>query len=291
MKRLLVCVAVGFLFLSACERGTITSPVDPEISDRAFSMVELPPFEPPDLCAEANCLFGPVTMERYTKAPVTLSETFTGVEEQAATLVILASNPKTTTVKAWLNDVVVLLPSALPKTKSDEVRVPVTLLADNTLEVRLSAKPGTQIAIWVIEADEEPPIGPGDSPPIAFRLTSEDFAVNGDLSGACTAFGEGYRMADWTEVKPAVEAGVAKEDIMNGLYALILNGGVGLFETGFPFTEERHYVISAVTFDGWTVDSADFAGTEVFWLTSLATAVLPAGEDAQQWGPTCSRLA
>ncbi len=273
MKRLLVCVAVGFLFLSACDRGTITSPVEPEISDRAFSMVELPPFEPPDLCAEANCLFGPFTMLRLTKAPWTLSETLEVVEEQAATLVIFSSNPKTTTVKAWLNDVVVLLPSALPRTKSAEVRVPVTLLKSNTLEVRLSAKPGTQIAIWVIEADEED----STPTPTVFKLTSQSFPPADGLDGACVAeFGGDYGMANWAEVEPAVEdGGVAKEDVMTGFNAWIRNGEKGLFETGFPSYEKRHYVLSAAGSDPWTLDSADSAGTEVFWLTSLATAIFP----------------
>ncbi len=269
MKRLFACAAISFLLLSACDRGTITSPVEPEMADVAFSMMEMPSFEPPLECPAASCFFGPVTLDRDTKAPSVLSETFPGEEGQAATLVILSSNPKTTTVKAWLNDVVVLLPSALPREKSDEVRVPVTLLEINTLEVRLSAKPGTQIAIWV-------QIPEGDPPPIVFQLTEQTFGLTDDLSGACTGFGAGYQMADWTEVKPAVEGGwAAKEDVMTELTALILNEGEGLFYPVFPIPGERHWVLSAVDTGSWIADSAAIAETEVFWLTSLASATLP----------------
>ena len=66
---------------------------------------------------------------------------FQGEEGQEATFVILASNPKTTTVKAWLNDALILLPSALSRSGSNEVRVQVTLAEENVLRLRLSAAP------------------------------------------------------------------------------------------------------------------------------------------------------
>jgi hypothetical protein len=241
------------------------SPVEPEIADAVFSLAELPLFQPPQECPAPSCPLGPVGLVRETKAPTVLTETFPGFEGQNATLVILASNPKTTTVKAWLNEVLVLLPSRLPQSPSDEVRVPVTLSEENILEVRLSAKPGTQVAIWV-ESNEEPPIGSGDPPSAVFRLTSGSFAPTDDMSSACTGFGEKYRMADWTDVVIAVNGGATKEDILN-LFALILNDGAGFFQTGFPFFEERHYALSGIAPDPQTEASVG-TDPDMFWLTS-----------------------
>jgi hypothetical protein len=194
---------------------------------------------------------------------VRVTRSFEALDGQTGTLVVLTSNPKTTTVKAWLNGITVLLPSVLPRSGSEEIRVPLALSEENVLELRMSAKPGTKLAFW-IEDGEGPPIG-GDPQPTVFRLTSQSFAPTDDMTDACTQFGEGFGMADWTEVVQAVEDGVSKGAILSDPFALILNNGLGYFTTVFPFFEDRHYALSAAGPDPQTEDSV---GTEMFWLTS-----------------------
>jgi hypothetical protein len=188
-------------------------------------------------------------------------------EGQQATLAVWAPDPKTTTVTAWLNGSLVLLPSRVPQMAPDPARVEITLSEENTLEVSLRGKPGTQVTFWV-EIDGEPPIGGGDPPSVEFLLTDLSFFPAPDLSGACP---EGYVMADWTQVVQAVDAGVAKEDILTAPYALILNEGEGHFNTGGLFPQDRHHALAASSSDGWTTDWVEGeAGTEIFWLTSVS---------------------
>jgi hypothetical protein len=275
MKRIPIFLTMAILSLSACENGSITSPESPEIAAPAFSKPGLALFAPPQECPEGSCPLGPVILTRETKAPTVLTESFPGTDGQTGTLVVLASDPKTTTVKAWLNGNVVLLPSDLPRSGSDEVRVPVTLLADNVLEVRLSAKPGTQVAIWV-QTDAAPPSDSEGPPPPAFRITSVSYGPTDDLSGACTAFGDGFHFADWTDVVQAVTDGTPKADISSAPLAFILNNGSGHFQTGFPSFEDRHYALASLGSDPFTVDSVE---PEMFWLTSTTSSqpVLCAG--------------
>jgi hypothetical protein len=253
------------LGLVACDDGAVITPLEPEIGGSSFAKAELPLFEPPEGCPAASCLFGPVTLDRETKSPTVLTETFTGAEGQEATLVVLSSNPKTTTVKAWLNGAVVLLPSAMPQSGSNEVRVPITLLEENELIVRLSAKPGTQVVVWV-ETDVVTPVDPAELPLAAFQLTSDPFALTDDLGVACAGLGEGFTVADWTDVVQAVGQGAAKGDILEAGFALVLNDGTGITNTGFPFFQDRHYAVSTFGADTWTEASV---GTEMYWLTSV----------------------
>jgi hypothetical protein len=229
-----------------------------------LSMAALSLFEPPEGCPAASCPLGPISLVRARKAPTMLRETFPGTDGQNATLVILASDGKTTALKAWLNGAKVLLPSDLHRSGPGELRLPVTLSEENVLVVRLSGKPGNEVVIWV-ESDEAPPVDSGDPKPTVFRLTSKSHSPSDDTSGACVGFGEGFGMADWTEVVEAVTNGAAKEDILSAPYALILNNGLGHFQTGFPLFENRHFALSSIGPDTYTEDSA---GTEMFWLTS-----------------------
>jgi hypothetical protein len=178
--------------------------------------------------------------------------------------VILASDPKTTALNGWLTGTKILLPSDLHRSESNELRIPITLSVENLLEVRLSGKPGNQVAVWV-ESEVEPPVDSGDPAPTVFRLTSESYAPTDDMSGACVGFGDDFRIADWTEVVEAVNGGATKDDISGAPLALILNNGLGHFQTGLPLFEHRHYALSTL---GPDPDTEDSVGTELFWLTT-----------------------
>ena len=103
--------------------------------------------------------------------------------------------------------------------------------------------------------------------PTVFELTSVEYSPTDDMSEACIGFGDEFHIADWTEVVEAVNAGAAKEDISSALYALILNDGVGYFQTGFPTYEDRHYALSYYE-PLSSSDIVDSVGPGTVWLTS-----------------------
>ena len=202
---------------------------------------------------------------------------FSGVEEKEVELVVYASDPKTTTVKAWLNEEMVLLPSELPRARATEVRVPLTIVEGDVLEVRLSGKPGNRVAFWLEEGadpDENPedpdqgtpdPEIPGPetpaTPPYTFNLTSGSYGITSNMNEICSSEFSGSRIADWTEVVDAVDKGMAGDEIFNGFYAFVLNNGAGLVS---DFLGSYHHIISTV---GGTGTTFGFIGTD-FTLTS-----------------------
>jgi hypothetical protein len=264
MKRLLTFPVLALLTLTACDDNSITSSLEPELAEPAFDQAKLPLEQPLPECPVANCLLGPESLVRETRAPTLETLTFAAAEGQTATLVFQATNPKTTTLRAWLNGVLVILPSQLPRSGSDEVRVPVELLAENVLTVRLSAKPGTQVFVWV-EGDGNSQNGSGSGGEVQFQLTSPQvFAPAPNLNEACTMLGEGFGIADWTDVVQAVEAGTSKEEILAEGYAFILYQGDGFLPGGFGFPDE-HYALSASE-PGLNGDPS--IGTDMFWLVT-----------------------
>ena len=264
MKRFLTVSALALLGLSACESGELTSPLEPESLNPSFAKPALLLFEPPEECPAEHCLFGPVTLLRERGAPTVLEETFEGVEGQEATLVVLAADPRTTTVKGWLNGEEVLLPSALPRSGSAEVRVPIILQEENVLRIRLSGKPGSQVAVWV-ETEEVPPVDPPAPPPPAmvFELTGTVWSYEDDLSTACSPFGDEFVVADWNDIVQAVNEGFAKEDILASGLALILRDGQGIIP--MPLPPSPHYMVSA---DGPDTHTEASVGPDLLWLTS-----------------------
>jgi len=153
MKRLISFSLLALLGLAACDTERTESPLEPEIDGPSMAKHAFPDFEPPDECA--NCLVEPRIMVRGKRAPGRVVVEFEATPGQEAELVVYTSNPKTSTVKAWLNGKTVLRPSVIPQSGSDRVRVPLILEEHNILKVRLSAKPGNSVAFWV-ESGEVP---------------------------------------------------------------------------------------------------------------------------------------
>ena len=241
----------------------MSSPLEPELVETSLARPGQPLFEPPEECPVEHCLFGPVTLTRGTGAPTVLREAFEGIEGQEATLVVLVSDPRTTTLKGWLSGLRVLRPSMLPRSGSDEVRVPVSLEEDKVLRLRLSAKPGTQVVVWVEGEGAAPTEPPPPPPSMELGLTETVWSPQNNLSGACSTVGDGFVMADWNDIVQAVDEGLAKEDILGAGLALILNGGAGTFSVGFP-PQLLHHMVSA---DGPDANTIDSAGPDLLWLT------------------------
>jgi len=257
MKRLLSLCVLALVGLSACDSQTMMSPTDSEAEAAFFAKAELPEFEPPEVCPTEGCLLPPTTFTRGTKAPTMFwFGEFSGMEGQEAELVVYSSNPRNTTVKAWLNDKMVLSPSAMAKAEGNEVRVPLSLTEGDLLEVRLSGKPGTQVAVWIAEVAEVPvdPDGtdpttedpPTPEPTMTFGITPETVDIYADMNAACDAAMPGSVIADWTDVVEAMDSGLyGKEDILSTGYAFVLNSGMGLFDGGMFTSFEKHYALSA----------------------------------------------
>lgn len=249
MRRLLSLSVLALVGLSACDTETLKSPLAPEVPAASFAKADLPAFEPPTDCPAVSCIIDPTVMVRGKKAPTNWVREFTAEEGQEAELVVFSSNPKTTTVKAWLNDEMVLLPSAMPKSGSNEIRIPLTLAEENVLELRMSAKPGTQVSFWVeggvTDPTEPPPPPPDPEPTIIFNVTPQSVPITADMNAECVAaFGDGFATADWTDVVAAVEGGMAEADILEFGYAFVLNNGIGTFSVFMMGT--YHYMLSAI---------------------------------------------
>jgi hypothetical protein len=221
MKRLLPILTLALLGLSACDSGTLVSPLEPEVGEPSFAKPVLPGIEPTvHHSASEPCSF-PQTLIRAPGAPTRVVCEFTGEEEVEMTLVVEVSDPKITTVKAWLNGVMVLLPSTNPLPGDDnQVKVALGVVPGvNVLDVRLSAKPGEDnwVRVWV-EADGEGDggaEGEGDPGPI---IPDEDVnptftlgpvvGPTADMAVACgevTKDGLQWAPADWNQVVAEVE--------------------------------------------------------------------------------------
>lgn len=256
MKRLLSVCVMAVIGLSACDRQTMVAPDESAGSEALFAKAALPDFEPPEVCPTEGCLLPPTTLARETKAPTSWIGEFSGLEEQEVELVVYSSNPRGTTVKAWLNDKMVLSPSEMPKAESTEVRVPLSLQEGDVLEVRLSGKPGTQVAFWIAGVAEAPadPDGtdpttedpPTPEPAMTFGVTTGSVDIYADMNAACDAAMTGSVIADWGDVVEAMGSGLyQKEDVLSTGYAFVLNSGMGLFDEGIFSSSMKHYVLSA----------------------------------------------
>jgi hypothetical protein len=195
-------------------------------------------------CPAASCLLEVEPITRETKGPaLTMWEwTYEGAGVNAE-LVVRVSDPHAATVKAWHNDVPILLPSAIPHSGSNEARVAVTLSPDDVIEVRLSGKPGVQAWVWVEEdgggeidttQDDEP------VPASPFSLSQEMIPATGDRPAAC---GTGLAPADWNDVNSWVDGdetrALALSNTLAGGLAWIARDGA----TGYNpfFMSPSHY--------------------------------------------------
>lgn len=269
MKRLLSLSILALVGLSACDSESVVSPLAPETPAASFAKVEFPEFEPPEVCPVESCILEPANIIREKKSPTRWSEEFTADEGQEAELVLYSSNPRTTTLKAWLNGEVVLLPSALPKSKLDQIRVPLVLAEENALELRLSAKPGTRVVFWIegVEVDEEPeepeePELPPEEPAVeyAFQTSGSSVPPTADMSAACPA---DYTVADWDDVVAAMDGGMVKDEILTFGDAFIFNNGLGVSSTSM-FLGTYHFSIAASGTSGpqYEVYGTDFVLTD-----------------------------
>lgn len=261
IRRFLPLPALGFLVLTACDGGTAVSPMAPEVPDPSLTRVAAPStealaFEPPTSCPAPACLFEPIIFSRGPDL-VSLSGTSSaktqngsrrnvvtfgsnGLEE--ADLVVMVSDPKTTTVKAWMNGTMVLLPSAVPQSGSDRVSVRVELEEENELEVRLTAKPGNLVAFWMEGGDEGPTEPPPPTTGPVFTVTDGAVGPGAVTDGLC---GTGFRVADWTDVVDAVNAGLDTGVIgalLDGAQAFLRYETAGTFNGMFGIL--YHYTIA-----------------------------------------------
>jgi hypothetical protein len=265
MKRLLPILTLALLGLSACDSGTLVSPLEPEVGEPSFAKPVLPGIEPTvHHSASEPCSF-PQTLIRAPGAPTRVVCEFTGEEEVEMTLVVEVSDPKITTVKAWLNGVMVLLPSTNPLPGDDnQVKVALGVVPGvNVLDVRLSAKPGEDnwVRVWV-EADGEGDggaEGEGDPGPI---ILDEDVnptftlgpvvGPGADMAVVCGEVpvdglpeGTTWTPADWTDVEAAIEEDERDPGIvpLDGLAWITWNGLRSPDANAFPYP--YYYMISA----------------------------------------------
>lgn len=247
MKRLLPILAMALLSLSACDSGALVSPLAPEVGEPSFAKLQLPLFEPPEVCPDGKvCLVEPVLMERERGAPTVAVAEFEKGDFGDAILVVQVSDPKTTTVKAWLNGVTVLLPSAIPQSGENPVSVNLTLAEENLLEVRLSAKPGNSAVFWV-EGEVVAPTEPEDpAPSVVFDVTEAVAAPGDDMNAACVAeFGADFGIADWNDVVAEVERVGDASTVPVDAFAWITRNGTGIIPGSFGLPD-RHYLLSAI---------------------------------------------
>lgn len=164
-------------------------------------------------------------------------------EGQEAELVVVFSGRRKPVAHGWLNGEEVLVPSAVLRSKGDEVRVPVTLSDQNVLEFRLSGRPGNNVVFW-IEGPAVPKPEPQDPslPTIEFRVSGSSVGPTAVMNEVCAAdFGEDFQIADWADVG----AGVDATPVFSAGTAWIQWDGLGSFSSSF-FGPTYHYLVSAI---------------------------------------------
>jgi hypothetical protein len=249
MRRLLSFSVLALIGLSACESESMDSPLAPEVPQALFAKKELPVLQPTTECPPESCILDPATLTRETGAPTIWIDEFFAEEDQEAEFVLVSSNPKTTTVKVWLNGKVIARPSAMARARDGEVRVAVTLAEENELKIRMAAKPGTQISFWLEgEAGDpsEPLLPPPPEPTLVFQATAGAYPMTVDLNVACEGEFPGFTAADWTDLQAADAAGTLKILGLEAGYAFVLNGGIRTSgSVGFPPTT-YYYALSSI---------------------------------------------
>jgi hypothetical protein len=211
-------------------------------------------------------------------------------------LVVYAPDPQHTTVTAWLNGVIVLLPSAIARGEGAvegedfQFATELVLAAENTLVVRLTGKPGTQIAFWV-EGEVTTTDAGAPVPRVVFETTPAVAATADlELDAKCADLTprakviDGERVtipfvpADWNRVMEATADELAAlETVLDGGTAWIWWDGVFNYtETGpFGTTSTYYFAISSdgnfVSLNPGSVEES--TGPDV-WLLSITTTQL-----------------
>ncbi len=252
MTRLPIMLLVALVGSSTHQIGLVTPPHSTRLSDAPFPAEALTEVRNSPACPVANCLIDPVSLTRGVmasaravggvRAPARAISEFLATEGQEAELVVVTSDRKRTTVRAWLNEEAVLLPSAMPRSGTDEVRVPVTLIEENVLEFRLSGRKETEVVFWIESGDATPPPPGNEGPTLEFRLSNEAVDPNATMNAVCSAdHGDGFEIAEWADVV----AGMDPSPIHEASTAWIQWDGLGSFSP-FPFSPTYHYLVSAV---------------------------------------------
>ncbi len=252
MTRLPIMLLLALVGSPTHQSGVETSSSAPKLSDAPFPAEALSEPRIPPACPVANCLIDPVSLTRGVmasaravggvRAPARAISEFLATEGQEAELVVVTSDRKRTTVRAWLNEEAVLLPSAMPRSGTDEVRVPVTLIEENVLEFRLSGRKETEVVFWIESGDATPPPPGNEGPTLEFRLSNEAVDPNATMNAVCSAdHGDGFEIAEWADVV----AGMDPSPIHEASTAWIQWDGLGSFSP-FPFSPTYHYLVSAV---------------------------------------------
>lgn len=242
MTRLLFILGFSLFNLSAHPREAAESRPAPDQRDAFFPNPGISVVQASPECPGPSCLVGPVSLTRDPNAPAKQVSEFLGTEGQEAELVVVSSDRKRTTVQAWLNGERVLLPSTMPRSGTDEVRVPVTLKGQNVLEVRLTAKPGTEVVFWVEGETATPSLPPDLEPTFEFRASDARVGPTVVMNAVCsTEFGADFEIADWADIL----AGIDPTPIQQAGTAWIQRDGIGSFSASF-FGPIYHYLVSAV---------------------------------------------
>lgn len=258
MIRLSFILVLALFGSSVHESGAAGSSPAPELRDGALPNPEVPEVQTSPECPVASCLIGPVSLTRGAEVPAKSVSEFRGREGQEAELVVVASDPKRTTVKAWLNEEVVLLPSAMPRSGTNQVRVPITLAEQNVLEVRLSAKPGTDVVVWIEGEAAGPPLPPNTEPTVEFRLSSALVGPAAVMNEVCsTEHGGDFEIADWLDLGEDTDPSL----IQQAQTAWIQWEGIASRSPSM-FGLTYHYLVSAEP-----IDQNFYAAIEpLFWL-------------------------
>ena len=242
MTRLPFMLIFALLNFSATDVSGAISPSAPGLPDASFPTGDLPKVQASPACPVSNCVVDPVSLTRERKAPAKAVSEFLAAEGQEAELVVVISHRTRATVRAWMNGETVLLPSALPRSGTNEVRVPVTLAEQNVLEFRLTGRIGTEVVFWIESGDATPP-PPGDTgPTMEFRLSNSAVGPTASMNAVCSAdHGDSFGIADWSDVV----SGTDPSPIQAAGIAWIQWDDLGSFSTSF-FGPTYHYQVSAI---------------------------------------------
>jgi len=262
MTFLLVMALVGASAREDSPAGRLPSPELPDIS---FPSPHRPDLQASPECPVGNCWVGPESLTRDRKAPARFVSEFLAPAGEHAELVLVTSDRKRTTVRAWLNEQAILLPSALARGGSNEVRIPVILADQNVLEVRLAAKPGIEVTFWIEGEESSPP--PPSAPALEFRLSNGSVEPSAVMNEVCsTDHGPEFQIADWEDVV----AGIDPTPIQQAGTAWIQRNGIGSISFSF-FGPTFHYLVSAI---GNLSPTYHYATIEpdLFWLNAATGA-------------------
>ena len=265
MTRLPFILIMALVSSSTHESRGAASPPAPELLDTSFPAEKLAEVQVSPACPVANCVIEPLSLTRELKAPARAVSEFLATEGQEAELVVVTSDRKRTTVRAWLNGDAVLLPSAMPRSGTNEVRIPVTLIEQNVLEFRLSGKKETEVVFWIESGDATPPPQGDPEPTIEFRLSNAAVGPTAIMNPVCsTDHGKSFEIAEWADVV----AGTDSSPIHEAGTAWIQRDGIGS-SSPFLFGPIYHYLVSAVG----NVSPTYFYGTtgiepNRFWLNA-----------------------